>query len=125
MGWSIAVCPSPCHEVDAESAHRVDAQWLLVDRGATIGNDHQHSESDDHYPSSRIFLALRSGGSGGTHCLVEVAMLLRPPQVQLARTDSHIYLSSVSHQQSHSICLSVLNRAFIIIYLSIEGNEYI
>ena len=60
MGWSIAVCPSPCHEVDAESAHRVDAQWLLVDRGATIGNDHQHSESDDHYPSSRIFLALRS-----------------------------------------------------------------
>ena len=86
MGWSIAVCPSPCHEVDAESAHRVDAQWLLVDRGATIGNDHQqHSaESDDHYPSSRIFLALRSGGSGGTHCLVEVAMLLRPPQVQLA-----------------------------------------
>ena len=84
MGWSIAVCPSPCHEVHAESAHRVDAQWLLVDRGATIGNDHQHSESDDHYPSSRIFLALRSGESGGTHCLVEVAMLLRPPQVQLA-----------------------------------------
>ena len=80
-GWSIAVCPSPYHEVDAESAHRVDAQWLQVDRGATIGNDHQHFESDDHYPSSRIFLALRSGG---THCLVEVAMLLRPPQVQLA-----------------------------------------
>jgi hypothetical protein len=47
---------------------------------STIGNDHQHSESDDHYPSSRIFLALRSGG---THCLVEVTMLLRPPQVLL------------------------------------------
>ena len=76
MGWSIAVCPSPCHEVHAESAHRVDAQWLLVDRGATIRNDHQHSESDDHYPSSCIFLALRSGGSGGTYCLVEVTMLL-------------------------------------------------
>ena len=35
-----------------------------------------NSESDDHYPSSHIFLALRSGGSGGTHCLDEVAMLL-------------------------------------------------
>ena len=84
MGWSIAVCPSPCHEEDDESVHRIDAQWLLVDRGATIGNDHQHSESDDHYPSSRIFLTLRIGGSGGTYCLVEVTMLLRPPQVQLA-----------------------------------------
>ena len=37
-----------------------------------------------NYPSSRIFLALRSGGSGGTYCLVEVTMLLLPPQVQLA-----------------------------------------
>jgi len=27
------------------------------------------------YRDERIFLALRSGGSGGTHCLVEVAML--------------------------------------------------
>jgi hypothetical protein len=26
---------SPSHEVDDEFAHYVDAQWLLVDRGAT------------------------------------------------------------------------------------------
>ena len=84
MGWSIAVCPSPCHEVDAESVHRVDAQWLQVDRGATIGMNNSTL-------NLMIIILLRAysshcgvEGVEGTYCLVEVAMLLRPPQVQLA-----------------------------------------